>query len=97
MLSINDAKKIGCKTCMDALGFEFCKEHAENSTFAWGEDNGILECFVGISAEPARNYDIEKVTELKLTHEKWPYAARCKVYLDSGKITVTEVRIMDNE
>lgn len=32
MLTVKEAKKIGIRACIDAIGYEFCKKHADNST-----------------------------------------------------------------
>lgn len=95
MLTAEEAKKIGIRACVDKLGYEFCKKHADNSTSAWGEDEkGIMNCFVGVNTEPAPNYDINCVEQLVLTSgRKWTYAARCNVYMDSGKVEFTECRV----
>lgn len=42
MLSADEAKKIGIDACIEKLGFEFCKKHADNATSAYGEDDGII-------------------------------------------------------
>lgn len=42
MLSADEAKKIGIDVCIEKLGFEFCKKHADNATSAYGEDDGII-------------------------------------------------------
>lgn len=94
MLTANEAKKIGIRACIDRLGYEFCKKHADNSTSAWGEDEkGIMNCFVGVSDMPAPVCDITKVDELVLTSgRKWPYAASCNVYMETGKVEFLELR-----
>ena len=66
MLSADEAKKIGIDACIEKLGFEFCKKHADNATSAYGEDDGIMNCFVGVDDSPAPNSDIKDVDELIL-------------------------------
>lgn len=87
MLSADEAKKIGIDACIEKLGFEFCKKHADNATSAYGEDDGIMNCFVGVDDSPAPNSDIKDVDELILTSmEEWPYYASCNVNMSNGKI-----------
>lgn len=94
MLTVTDAKKIGIRACMDKIGYDFCKKHADNGTSAYGEDDGFVKCFVGVSDEPAPDYDIEKVDHLILTSgKKWPYYAYCRVEMASGEIEFGEYRI----
>ena len=95
MLTIEEAKKIGIRACINMIGYDFCKEHADNATSAYGEeDGGYVNCFVGVSDFPAPECDITKVDELILTSgKKWPYAASCNVYLESEEIEFLEYRV----
>ena len=70
MLTFEEAKKIGIRACIDKIGYDFCLAHNDNSTSAYGEVDGIAKCFVGVSEEPAQEYDIEKVEYLILTSGK---------------------------
>lgn len=93
MLTVAEAKKIGIQACIDKLGYAFCRLHADNATSAYSERNGIVNCFVGVSDEPALECDITKVNRLILTSgEKWPYAARCNVRMSDGYIEFVEYR-----
>ena len=75
------------------IGYDFCKIHADNGTTAYGEDDGFVKCFVGVSDEPAPEYDIDKVDHLILTSgKKWPYYAHCTVAIANGKIEFGEYR-----
>ena len=94
MLTVEQAKKIGIRACIDKIGYEFCRKHNDNSTSSYGEVDGIMKCFVGVSDQPAGEYDIEKVDHLILTSgKKWPYYAHCKVDMTSGVIEFGECRI----
>ena len=96
MLTFDEAKKIGISACIEKIGYDFCRKHADNATSGYSERNGFVNCFVGVSDKPAPKCDIEDVTELILTSGvKWPYAARCNVSLVDGKIEFLEVRIPD--
>lgn len=93
MLTVMEAKKIGIRACIDAIGYEFCKKHEDNGTSAYGENEGVVYCFVGVSDEPAPECDITKVDSLILTSgEDWPYSASCNVDMQDGKIEFLEIR-----
>ena len=93
MLTIMEAKNIGIKACIEKLGYDFCKKHADNSTSAYGVEDDLVNCFVGVSDEPEKSCDISEVDKLVLTsRDKWPYAARCYVSLSDGEIRFSEVR-----
>ena len=93
MLTVKEAKKIGIRACIDAIGYEFCKKHADNSTSGYGVEEGSVYCFVGVSDEPAPECDISKVDSLILTSgEDWPYSASCNVDMQDGRIEMLEVK-----
>ena len=93
MLTVDEAKKKGIRACMDKIGYEFCKEHADNGTSAYSENEGVVYCFVGVSDEPTPECDISKVDRLILTSRKeWPYAVSCNVDMQDGNIEFLEVR-----
>lgn len=94
MLTLEEAKKIGIRACIDKIGYDFCKQHEDNATSAYGKIDGKMQCFVGVSDEPAPDCDISKVDELVLTSGyQWPYAARCNVDLETGEIEFIEHRV----
>lgn len=93
MLTVKEARKIGIQACINKIGYEFCKKHADNATSAYSVLDGIVNCFVGVSDEPAPDCDISKVDKLVLTSGKnWPYVARCNVYMEDGRIDFLEHR-----
>ena len=93
MLTVIEAKKIGIRACIEKIGLDFCKKHADNATSGFSEEDGYVNCFVGISDEPAKQYDISNVNTLILTScSSWPYEARCNVSLLDGKIEFSELR-----
>ena len=93
MLTVDEAKNIGIKACVEKIGYDFCKKYADNSTSAYGEEDGVVNCFVGVSDEPEKSCDISEVDKLVLTsRNEWPYAARCYVSLSDGEIRFSEVR-----
>ena len=94
MLTVDEAKKMGIRACIDKIGYNFCEKHKENSTSSYGEVDGVMKCFVGVSDQPAQDYDIEKVEYLILTSgKKWPYYAHCTVNMANGEIAFGECRI----
>lgn len=94
MLSVYEAKEIGIKACINKIGYEFCKMHADKSTAAYGESDGFVNCFVGVSNEPSKEYDISKVDSLILTHDRdWPYSASCNVDMENGCVEFLECNI----
>lgn len=93
MLTVKEAKKIGIRAYIDAIGYEFCKKHADNSTSGYGVEEGSVYCFVGVNDEPAPECDISKVDSLILTSgEDWPYSASCNVNMQDGQIEMLEVK-----
>ncbi len=93
MLTVMEAKKKGIRACIEAIGYEFCKKHKDNGTSAYGEVDGVVYCFVGVSDEPAPECDITKVDSLILTSkEEWPYEASCNVDMQDGHIDFLTVR-----
>ena len=93
MLTVKEAKKIGIRACIDAIGYDFCKQHADNSTSGYGVEEGIVYCFVGVSDQPAPECDISKVDSLILAHgTEWPYSASCHVDRKDGRIELFEVK-----
>ena len=98
MLSVEEAKKIGIRACVEKIGYDFCKAHPDNGVSAYGEEReGYINCFVGVNDEPAPIYDISKVHELILTHENdWTYYASCDVSLEDGSVEFLEYKIPKN-
>lgn len=93
MLTVNEAKNIGIKACIEKIGYDFCRKYADNATSGYSEEDGVVNCFVGVSDEPSKEYDISEVNKLMLTSgTKWPYAARCYVSLSNGEIKFSELR-----
>lgn len=98
MLSVQEARKIGIRACIDKIGYDFCKNHADNAVSAYGKENGAVECFVGVSDSPAPECDINNVTELILTSaSKWPYYARCMVNLKTEKVVFVNYKTPSGE
>lgn len=97
MLTKKEAKRIGIRACIDKIGYNFCKNHEDNSTSACGEVEGTMKCFVGVSDEPAPECDIMKVDHLILTSGKdWSYYANCNVDMYNGTIKFGDCRVYGN-
>lgn len=91
MLTTEEAKRIGVRACMEKIGVDLCKKHADNAVSAYGEEDDIVNCFVGVNDTPAPDYDISKVTRLVLTSgKKWKYSASCNVDKASGNVVFVE-------
>lgn len=94
MLTFEEAKKIGIRACMDKIGYDFCMQHKDNAVSTYGEDDGIVYCFVGVSDQPEPDYDSLDYSELKLTHENdWTYYASCNVDRSNGAIEFLECKV----
>lgn len=94
MLTVSEAKNIGIRACIEKIGLDFCKKHADNATSGFSEEKDYVNCFVGISDKPTKQYDISNIDTLMLTScSNWPYEARCNVSLHDGTIEFLELRI----
>lgn len=94
MLTVEEAKKIGIKACIDKIGYEFCKAHPDNGVSAYGDstEEGCLYCFVGVSDQPESPYSDDQ--ELVLTQgNDWPFYASCDVCLEDGSIVFLDCRV----
>ena len=82
MLSYNDARQIGMQCCVDMLGRDFVKKYISTSSSAYGEDDGIVYCFLGISTEP----DVLSEDMVLSSRNDFPYRASCSVNMETGEI-----------
>ena len=88
MLSVKEARKLGIAACIDKIGRDFCKKHADNAVSGYSKFDDRVECFVGVSDEPAEEIDIATVKKLVLSEQNdWKYSAECSVSRMDGKIT----------
>lgn len=93
MLTVNEAREIGIKACIDKLGYEFCKKHADNATSAYGEEDEFVYCYVGVDDQPLKKCEDSEIKELRLSSRKedrFPYCASCNVYKKDGSIEFIE-------
>ena len=83
MLSAVEARKKGIRACMEKIGFDFCMEHKDNACTSYGENDGKMFCFVGISDEPDNlDEDVLILSSVK----GFPYSASCNVDMTNGCI-----------
>ncbi|MBQ8199200.1 MAG: hypothetical protein IJZ76_07230 [Lachnospiraceae bacterium] len=93
MLTVIEAKKKGMKACIEKIGYEFCKKHADNSTTAYGEDDGVVFCYVGVDDSPAPDFDSETQTWILSENNEFPYSASCNVSMKDGEIVFLECNL----
>ena len=48
MLTVNEAKNMGITACIEKIGYDFCRKHADNATSGYSEEEGVVNCFVGV-------------------------------------------------
>lgn len=86
MLDLNKAKSIGLQACIDLLGRSFVKQYRDTSVTAFGEDENVLHCFLGISTNP-NEFDDSNPNVLTLSKDDWDYSSSCDVSLVDGEIS----------
>lgn len=88
MLTLEQAKDKGFKTCISKIGAEFVRSHADRTSSAFGEHDGMVFCFIGVSDRPMPSF---KEGTLRLSPgEKPKYRASCDVKLETGEIVFLE-------
>ena len=95
MLAADEAKKIGIRACIDAIGRKFYEKHGDNSVYSYGQNDGWMNCFVGVSdqPDPSPKYKLSEMSSFTLTDgNNWPYYAFCDVDMESGKAVLGEVK-----
>ena len=96
MLTAEEAKKIGIRACVEKIGDEFCKKHRDTSVCAYGETEGIMECYVGVDDRPEPEVNMEEMDYLLIDDtEFYPYFANCSVSLEDGSIEFQECCLPD--
>ena len=82
MMSFDEARNKGLMRCTDMLGYDFCVAHSDNSVSSYGENEGIMSCFVGISDKP-----VPADKKIILTSgNDWDYWASCKIDMLDGNV-----------
>lgn len=88
MLTIKEAARIGINACIDKLGRDFVLANRGNGASAYGENDGIVFCFVGVDDKP---WVDESSDALVLDNtSQFPYRASCNVYLTDGTMKFIE-------
>lgn len=91
MLTAEEARKIGIKACIDKIGYEFCKKHADTAVCSYGEEDGEMHCYVGVDDQPEQEYDMTDRKSLILDEDEYlPYFANCTVNLQDGAVAFLE-------
>ena len=84
MISYNEAKHLGIKTCVDLLGQDFVDKYKNNTCYAYSKDEDNVFCFLGLTTET-----YTPTGKLMLTHDEsdaFPYRATCSVSMETGKV-----------
>lgn len=87
MISITEAKKIGHKKCIDILGYDFCLTYKESGTFAFGDEDDRVCCFLGIDTDPD-----ESDNKISLVNKPFPFYVYLYVYKTDGRIEIIDVK-----
>ena len=88
MLTIKEAARMGINACIDKLGRDFVLANRDNGTSAYGENDGVVFCFVGVDDKP---WVSESPDTIVLDNtSQFPYRASCNVCLTDGAMTFLE-------
>lgn len=85
MLTVKEAARIGINACIDKIGRDFVLANRDNGTSAYGENDGLVFCYVGVDDKPyvPENPDILILDNVS----RFPYHASCNVSLTDGATT----------
>ena len=96
MLTSEEARKLGLRAWVDKIGYDFCKQHEDTIVYAYGDEDGIMECYVGVDDNP-NDFD-ERIHPVILDTAKYaPYYARCNVLMQDGTITFLDFCLPKNQ
>lgn len=91
MLTAEEAKKIGIRACVDKIGYDFCKQHADTTVCSYGEEDGKMTCYVGVNDKPDQPCDISQMTSIILDDAEYmPYYANAEVDMQDGQVILLE-------
>ena len=85
MITVENAKKIGITYCADAMGRDFVKKYASNSSTGFSESETDVFCFLGIN-DKEEALENQETLVLTSNDDHFPYRASCVVSLDDGTI-----------
>lgn len=91
MLTFEEAKKIGINVCIDAIGYDFCMQHKDNATSAYGVENERMRCYVGVDDRPENLPDLWSLESFALTSNEncqFKYSACCDVNMLDGHYNI---------
>lgn len=91
MLTVEEAKKIGIKACIDKIGYEFCKKHEDTSVCVTGVKEGVVTCYVGVDTRPEAKEELENKRAFILDEvNSYTYFANCNVSMEDGSVEFLE-------
>lgn len=97
-LSKKEAKRIGRLACIEKIGYDFCMEHFDNSTFGWGmEERNIMGCFAGTSDKPDEEVKGGPIRLTSGPEGEWPYYAYCHVNMKTREVKFIKYKTPDGE
>ena len=98
MLTADQARHVGIDACIEKIGREFVRDNADRVASVYGEHEGFVYCFVGISKELKRCLESTTPNMLRLTSDNSPlYRASCDVAIKDGSITFIETVVPKSE
>mgnify|MGYP006788791497 CR=1 FL=1 len=91
MMSVEEAKRIGIRACIDKIGYELCKLYEDTAISSAGEKPGIVTCYVGIDTRPEAKEELKNMRAFILDEvNSYTYYANCSVSLQDGSIEFQE-------
>lgn len=89
MLTVKEAARIGINACIDKLGRDFVLANRDNGVSGYGENDGMVFCYVGVDDKPWVDKYPDDVIVLDST-SKFPYLVSCNVCLEDGTMKFIE-------
>ena len=86
MINADRAKRVGINACIEKLGREFVEAHRDSVIYAYGMNQDVMYCFVGVDDKPQKGTDKLMLDSVS----KWPYRVSCNVDLETEAITFIE-------
>lgn len=89
MLTVKEAARIGINACIDKIGRDFVLANRNNGTSGYGENDGLVYCFVCVDDKPYVPKKNPEVLVLDSTSQ-FPYRVSCNVRLEDGSMKFVE-------
>ena len=86
MITEERAKRVGINACIEKLGREFVEAHRDAVVYAYGMNQSVMYCFVGVDDGPQKG--TERLMLDSVSH--WPYRVSCNVNLQTEEIVFIE-------